>query len=213
MSWNPIQKYRENQAQKKLMRITVELKMTKKQFQRQAGKMEKQADASKAKLKKALEGSPPDVELAKIHAESCVHQKKQAANFAKLASRVEIVQDRVRQAQAMQSLTKEMTKVTKGLDVALSAMDPEQLAAVLDKFEGVNESIDILDEHTRNTIGNTVAGTTPEQDVRTLMEEVGADLGDEVLDLLEQDKPLPTNIQVAETEQVPEKQAAMENAA
>lgn len=106
-----------------------------------------------------------------------------------LATRVEAVYQRVQQAMAANEMNMNMTKVTKGLAKVLGAMEPEKIAAKLDEFEQQNETLDVRVDFMDSAISNTVAGSTPEDEVTNLLQEVGDNVGLDISAALEDDLP------------------------
>lgn len=65
------------------------LKFAVKEFNRYAKKCDKEEKTEKAKIKKAIQKD--NTEVARIHAENAVGQKKQAINFLRLNARFDAV--------------------------------------------------------------------------------------------------------------------------
>eukprot|EP00924_Labyrinthula_sp_SR-Ha-C_P008101 snap_masked-scaffold_11-processed-gene-3.16-mRNA-1 protein AED:0.03 eAED:0.03 QI:0/-1/0/1/-1/1/1/0/203 len=191
-------------AQNKLLKVSLDLTIASKQLQKEAGKQAKSSELSKQKLKKAMEKG--DMELAKIHAESSVRQTNTSRKYHLLAARIEAVRDKVKMSMATNNLNMNMTKVTQGLATVLSTMEPDAIAARLDKFEEQNEMIDVRTEFMEGAISNTVAGSTPQETVGTLMQQVGDEIGLDVsAAMAENELPTPIAVQQAK-EQVAEKE-------
>eukprot|EP00941_MAST-03F_sp_MAST-3F-sp1_P002759 g2759.t1 len=143
------------------------LKFTAKQLIRSSKKCEKQEKAEKKKLKKAIEKG--NMEGAKIYASNAIRQKNQALNYLRLSSRIDAVAARVETAVRMDTLTKDMFRVTKGMDNVLQTMNPERISMVMDKFERQFEDLDVASAYAENSMNQSSAMSTPEGQVDDLI--------------------------------------------
>jgi charged multivesicular body protein 1 len=145
-----------------------QLKFTSKQLSRSSKKCEKSEKAQKSKLKKAIEQG--NMEGARIYAQSAIREKNQALNFLRLSSRIDAVASRVEGALRMGQLTKSMGGVVKGMDVTLKTMDVEKISKCMDKFEKQFEDLDVRSAYMEGAMGSSVANTTPQEDVDSLIQ-------------------------------------------
>jgi len=155
------------------------LKFTSKTLVRNSKKSEKNEKAQKSKLKQAIEKG--NMEGARIYAQNAIREKNQALNYLRLSSRVDAVAARVETAVRMGDLTKSMSGVVKGMDKVLKTMDVEKISKTMESFEKQFENMDVRSAYMEGAIGNSTAGTTPADEVDTLMkmvaEENGLELG------------------------------------
>jgi charged multivesicular body protein 1 len=156
------------------------LKYTAKQLIRSSKNCEKQEKLEKKKLKKAIEKG--NMEGAKIYASNAIRQKNQALNYLRLSSRIDAVAARVETAVRMNTLTKDMFKVTKGMDGVLQTMNPERISMVMDKFERQFEDLDVASAYAENSMNASSSMTTPEGQVDDLINMVADEHGLNVAD-------------------------------
>ena len=135
-----------------------------------AKKAEKNQEAEKKKIKKAMEKGDP--ESARIYAQNAIRCKQESLNYLRLSSRMDAVASRVQSAMQMKTVTKAMGDVTKGMDKALASMDMAKITAVMDKFESVFEDVDVKVGYMDNAMSAATASQTPEDDVEALMKQV-----------------------------------------
>ena len=76
----------------------------------------------------------------------------------------------------MRSVTGSMGKVVQGMDVAMRTMDLEKISAVMDRFETQFTDLDVQTGYMEDTMNNSTASTTPQDQVDLLMQRVGAGL-------------------------------------
>jgi len=194
----------------KLDDLAINLKLLNKQLEREAKKSKQSEHQQRAKLKKAIEQN--NMEGAKIYAENAIRNKNEELNYLKLASRIDAVAARVNSAAKMGALTKNMSGVTKALDQCMKTFSLEKVQGLMDKFEGQFENLDVQASSMDQAMSNTVTTFTPEDQVRSLMQEVASEAG---LDLNTQIQVAPAagaSTQSEEQEELTRRLAALRNA-
>lgn len=73
----------------------------------------------------------------------------------------------------MRAVTGSMGKVVQGMDVAMRTMDPERISAVMDKFEQQFADLDVQTGYMEDTMHDSTAVSTPQDQVDLLMQRVG----------------------------------------
>jgi len=146
------------------------LRMTSKQLARESKKCEKSSKDNQVKCKKAMEKQ--NMDGARIYAESSIRDKNQSLNYLRLSSRIDAVAQRVNTALKMNTLTKSMSGVVKGMDSALKTMDPVKISAIMDKFEKQFEDLDVASKVMENSMVSSQSQTTPVSEVDALMSQV-----------------------------------------
>lgn len=162
-----------------------QLRFATKQLDKQAAKAEKQQKAEMNKVKKALQEGPDRHEFAQLYAESAIRKKNEALNYMRLSAKLDGVASRLKTAQAMKNMSKDLTKVTQAMGGALKSMNLEQLAKVMDKFEGQFEDLDVHASVMENSMGSATASTAPTDQVEALIKQVADENGLEVQAQLE----------------------------
>ena len=163
------------------------LRMTQKQLEKQSLKSEKDSTAQKAKIKKALQQG--NVEGAKIYSENCIRKKNEGLNLLRMAARIDAVHNKVQTAMMMQDVTKQMGKVTKGLDSALKTMDLEKIGKTMGEFERVFEELDVHSQVLEGAMSSATTLTTPQDQVDNLIVQVAEENGMDVLSQLAEATP------------------------
>ncbi|CAL1701196.1 unnamed protein product [Somion occarium] len=150
-----------------LEKTLFQLKFTAKTLSRQAKKAQKDENAEKSRLKKALQQGNTDG--ARIYAANSIRKKSEALNLLRLSSRVDAVASRVETAVTMRQVTGSMTSVVKGMDKAMENMNLERISLVMDKFESQFSDLDVQTSYMEETMSNTTAVSTPQDEVDALM--------------------------------------------
>ncbi len=117
------------------------------------------------------------MESAKIYAQNAIREKNQALNYKRLSSRIDAVAQRVQTAVNMGELTKSMGKTVKGLDKTLATMDVEKISKIMDTFEQQFEDLDVRTGYMGQAMDQSIAATTPEGEVNTLIQMVADEHG------------------------------------
>jgi len=182
----------------------VNLRITSKQMARSAIKCEKNEKAAKVKLKKAIQQQ--NTEGARIYAQDAIREKNQALNCLRLSSRIDAVGSRLETAIRMNTVTKSMKGVTKGMAKSLASMNVEQVATVMDTFEQQFEDMDVRSGYMENAMTSTTASATPADQVDGLIHMVADEAGLELGDAFEEIGPVGKKVpEKKEEAKVPEK--------
>lgn len=94
-----------------------------------------------------------------------------------MGSRLDGVAARLQTAVQMQRVTQTMVGITRSMDDALATMDLEKISAVMTKFESQFEDLDVTSAYVEGAMGDSMAATTPEDDVQNLIQEVADEHG------------------------------------
>ena len=164
--------------QPSLQKQIFDMKFTSKQLERRHAKYEKESKKKKAMVKKYIEQN--NMEMAQEYAQQANNAHKTAMNFLSLSSRLDGVASRLQSAEQQQRLTPVMTSAVRGMDLSMQQMDIEKLTRMMDKFGEIDENFRVTESYMNETIGGTVAASTPVDQVDALMEEVAAAHGLEI---------------------------------
>ncbi|KAI6152222.1 Snf7-domain-containing protein [Pisolithus tinctorius] len=146
-----------------------QLKFTAKTLNRQAKKAQKDENAEKARLKKALQQG--NTEGARIYASNAIRKKTESLNLLRLASRIDAVASRVETAVTMRQVTGNMTSVVKGMDKAMDNMNLERISLVMDKFEAQFSDLDVQTSYMEDAMSSTTAVSTPQDQIDQLLRQ------------------------------------------
>eukprot|EP01025_Chloroclados_australasicus_P024657 TRINITY_DN24708_c1_g3_i1.p3 TRINITY_DN24708_c1_g3~~TRINITY_DN24708_c1_g3_i1.p3 ORF type:complete len:199 (-),score=31.39 TRINITY_DN24708_c1_g3_i1:302-898(-) len=162
----------------KLMEQVFNLKFLSKQLVRQSKKCEKDEKDEKLKVKKAIQKG--NNEGAQIYAQNAIRKKQESLNFLKLASRLDAVVTRLETQAKMQMVNRNMAGVVKSLEKALNANNLDKVAETMDLFEKQFENLDLQTEVVEQAMNKQTMLTTPEDQVKDLMQQVADEHGLEV---------------------------------
>jgi len=109
-------------------------------------------------------------------------------NFIRLASRIDAVASRVETAVRMRTVTGSMANIVRGMEQALQTMDMQKITMVMDKFEQQFEDLDVQGQYVENSMNQTTALSTPQEEVDSLISQVADEYG---LQLSEKIAPSP----------------------
>ena len=108
-------------------------------------------------------------------------------NCLRLASRIDAVSSRLETAVRMNTVTKSMKGVVKGMDKGLASMDVDKISATMDKFEQQFEDLDVKAAYMDQAMNATTANATPvdqvDQLVMMVADENNLELGEAFGDL------------------------------
>ncbi|KAI1796203.1 vacuolar assembly protein DID2 [Ganoderma leucocontextum] len=152
-----------------LEKTLFQLKFTAKSLSRQAKKAQKDEGTEKAKLKKALQQGNTDG--ARIYAGNAIRKKNESLNLLRLSSRVDAVSSRVETAVTMRQVSGNMASVVKGMDKAMESMNLERISMVMEKFESQFSDLDVQTSYMEETMSNTTAVSTPQDEVDALLKQ------------------------------------------
>jgi len=114
---------------------------------------------------------------ARIYAESAIREKNQALNYLRLSNRIDAVAQRVNTAVKMNTLTKTMGGVVRGMDVALQNMNVEQISQIMDKFEKQFEDLDVSSKVMESSMSSSTSVNIPVGQVDDLMKQMAEEHG------------------------------------
>lgn len=189
---------------KKLEKTYIDLTLASKQMKRLHKKREEDAKKSRKTVEEYMKKN--EMEVAKIHAESAIRQKSESLKYLQLSARLDAVAQQVKTAISQHQLSSNMQKVVNGLSGVLKDMNVEKISKTMDQFEGAFEDLDVRTQFMDGAIANSTASSTPQEDVTSLMSQIGEGIGIQVGAELD-DQGLPTKQPAQEVAAAPEKQA------
>merc|ERR1712241_663631 len=177
-----------NESSAQMEESLFQLKFCAKQLDRLSKKAEKEQKANEKKVRQALEKGNQDV--ARIYAENAIRKKSESLNYLRMSGKVDAVAGRVKSAQVMKGVSKNMGSVVKALDKAINSMELQKISEVMDKFESQFEDLDVRTSVMEDAMGSATTTTTPVNQVEALMKQVADENG---LEITEQLASVPAN--------------------
>merc|ERR1712141_425338 len=142
---------------------------------RDSKRCEKEEEAEKTKLKKAIEKG--NMEVARIHAENAIRKKNESLNLLRTSARVDAVASRVQTAVTTKRMTQSMQGVVKAMDSAMKSMNLEKISGLMDKFEKDFEDLDVQTSVMEGAMSQTTATNVPQDAVEQLMKQQADEAG------------------------------------
>ena len=158
-----------------LQNLQFNLKFVSKQFAKGSKKCEKEEKQELNKCKQAMQKG--NMDGARIYAQNSIRKKNEGINFLRLAARMDAVASRLDTAIKMKMVSASMGAMVHGMEKVLTSMNPEAISKLMDTFEKQFETMDATSEYMEGAIGQTMANTTPEEEVNTLMSQVADEHG------------------------------------
>jgi len=97
-----------------------------------------------------------------------------------LSAKLDGVSGRLKSAKAMQNMSKDLKGVTNALGGALKSMNLEEVAKVMDKFEGQFEDLDVHSSVMEGSMSSALHSQAPTDQVEALIKQVADENGLEV---------------------------------
>jgi len=176
-----------NESSAQMDESLFQLKFCAKQLDRLSKKAEKEQRANEKKVRQALEKG--NQETARIYAENAVRKKSESLNYLRMSGKVDAVASRVKSAQVMKGVSKNMGSVVKSLDKAINSMELQKISEVMDKFESQFEDLDVKTSVMEESMGVATTTATPVEQVDDLIRQVADEAG---LDVAAQLASVPT---------------------
>ncbi|KAG6880178.1 hypothetical protein C0992_004630 [Termitomyces sp. T32_za158] len=175
-----------------LEKTLFQLKFTAKTLNKQAKKAQKDENAEKIRVKKALQQGNNDG--ARIYASNAIRKKTESLNLLRLSSRIDAVASRVETAVTMRQITGNMSSVVKGMDKAMDSMNLERISLVMDKFEAQFTDLDVQTSYMEDAMSSTTATATPQDQIDQLLRQTAEEADIELQhDLATKDVDLVTD--------------------
>ena len=150
---------------------------------------------------------------ARIYASNAIRKKSESLNLLRLASRIDAVASRVETAVTMRQMTGNMASVVKGMDKAMESMNLERvrpsspspapspvrnrrphtvpISTVMAKFESQFSDLDVQTSYMEETMSNTTAVSTPQDEVDALLKQTAEEANIELQhDLASREAPV-----------------------
>mmetsp|Transcript_4258 Transcript_4258/g.4940 ORF Transcript_4258/g.4940 Transcript_4258/m.4940 type:complete len:231 (+) Transcript_4258:231-923(+) len=163
---------------KKLEKTYLDLTLASRHMKRQHKKRTEDAKKSRKLVEEFMKKN--EMEVAKIHAESAIRQKNEALKYLQLSARLDAVAQQVKTAISQNQLSQSMKKVVDGLGGVLKDMNVEKISKTMDQFETSFETLDVRTKFMDGAIASTTQTSTPQEDVTSLMNQVGEGIGIQV---------------------------------
>ncbi|KAI9457993.1 vacuolar assembly protein DID2, partial [Lactarius psammicola] len=168
------------------------LQFTAESLSGQVKKAQKDENAERTRLKKALRCNNDD---ARIYASNAIRKKRKVLNLLRLASRIETVA-------TMRQVAGNMTGLVKGMDKATETTNLERISVVMDKFESQFSDLNVQTSYIEDAMGSTTTVSTPRDLVDSMVRQMAEEANIELqLDLATNEVPdiaLPERVSIIE---------------
>ena len=160
-----------------------EFKMMAKQFSKESKKAETAHKNLLNKVKDLI--AKGDYEHAKIAAADAIRKKNEIKRYQVLSSKVDTISQRLQSAYQTQQLTENMKSLTEKMVSAGNIGDMVQINETMANFEKMFDDLDVNSNMMNEVFDNVNVGTTNDQEVNELINQVAEANGMKVMDELD----------------------------
>ena len=150
--------------------MSMELRMTARQMERQSQKIEQQEKAERKKIVEAL--NKGNMDNAKVFAENVIRNRKEALNLKRFGVKMGALAAKLESAYRTQSISETISKTVPMLQNCMKKMDTLGIGASISQFEKVFEDLDVKTEELNGALDNVYATTIDQSEVNNLLQEM-----------------------------------------
>ncbi|OMJ93409.1 hypothetical protein SteCoe_3653 [Stentor coeruleus] len=178
-----------------------EMRLTKKQLEKESQRCEREEKQEKEKAKKALEKGM--IDIGRIHAENAIRKKNESLNLLRFASKMDAVASRIQSATRTENMTKNFSKVIPQMNRVLKNMKLENISQTMGDFEKCFENLDVASGFITESLNQTTSVSAPKEDVDRLLGQIASEHNIQVSEeLLSPANGLPSQVRVEEERKV-----------
>ena len=159
-----------------------EFKMMAKQFAKESKKAETAHKNLLTKVKDLI--AKGDYEHAKITAADAIRKKNETKRYQVLSSKIDTISQRLQNAYQTQQLTENMKSLTQKM-ISTNIGDMVQINETMANFEKMFDDLDVNSNMMNEVFDNVNVGTTNDQEVNELINQVAEANGMKVMDELD----------------------------
>ena len=159
-----------------------EFKMMAKQFAKESKKAETAHKNLLTKVKDLI--AKGDYEHAKITAADAIRKKNEIKRYQVLSSKIDTISQRLQNAYQTQQLTENMKSLTEKM-ISTNIGDMVQINETMANFEKMFDDLDVNSNMMNEVFDNVNVGTTNDQEVNELINQVAEANGMKVMDELD----------------------------
>jgi charged multivesicular body protein 1 len=159
-----------------------EFKMMAKQFAKESKKAETAHKNLLTKVKDLI--AKGDYEHAKITAADAIRKKNEIKRYQVLSSKIDTISQRLQNAYQTQQLTENMKSLTQKM-ISTNIVDMVQINETMANFEKMFDDLDVNSNMMNEVFDNVNVGTTNDQEVNELVNQVAEANGMKVMDELD----------------------------
>ena len=159
-----------------------EFKMMAKQFAKESKKAETAHKNLLTKVKDLI--AKGDYEHAKITAADAIRKKNETKRYQVLSSKIDTISQRLQSAYQTQQLTENMKSLTQKM-ISTNIGDMVQINETMANFEKMFDDLDVNSNMMNEVFDNVNVGTTNDQEVNELINQVAEANGMKVMDELD----------------------------
>jgi charged multivesicular body protein 1 len=159
-----------------------EFKMMAKQFAKESKKAETAHKNLLTKVKDLI--AKGDYEHAKITAADAIRKKNETKRYQVLSSKIDTISQRLQSAYQTQQLTENMKSLTEKM-ISTNIGDMVQINETMANFEKMFDDLDVNSNMMNEVFDNVNVGTTNDQEVNELINQVAEANGMKVMDELD----------------------------
>ena len=173
----------EQSASDKIFDNIFEFKMMAKNFAKESKKAETAHKNLLNKVKDLI--AKGDYEKAKVVAADAIRKKNEIKRYQILSSKIDTITQRLQSAYQTQQLTENMKSLTNKMVSAGNIGDMVQINETMQNFEKMFDDLDVNSNMMNEVFDNVNVGTTNDQEVNELINQVAEANGMKVMDELD----------------------------
>ena len=131
-------------AADKLLDVSMDLKLTSRQLEKDAQKVESKAKAEEKKIRQAMDKN--QVENARVYAENVIRGRKEALNLRRFGAKMAALSAKLESAYRTQNVSQQIKSSVPLLSSCMKQMDKMGVHGSIEKFERLFEDMDVKTE-------------------------------------------------------------------
>ncbi|OAF71955.1 Charged multivesicular body protein 1 [Intoshia linei] len=156
-------------------KLMFELQMDVKKMKREADKAKSRSEMAKKKVKNLILKN--EIKEAEIEAENSISLYNRSLMYRRYASKIDLIAHKLRHKQAIEGMTKNMTKIAHSLHNSLTTAKIGNITEISELFEQQMEKLDIHSGIVQNTVAASDVINAPANEIQNLMKAAADEAG------------------------------------
>ena len=161
------------QSQKEFEDTLFNLRLSAKQFTKEAERSRKDERVEQEKAKRALEKGL--IDIARVHGENSIRKKNEGLNYLKLSAKMDAVYSRMRTASRTEQMTRQFGPMVGQMNRCLKSMNLNAISTTMDQFERTFENLDVASGYIDQSLQTATSMSAPRNQVDELLGQIAAE--------------------------------------
>jgi charged multivesicular body protein 1 len=161
------------QSQKEFEDTMFNLRLSAKQFTKEAERSRKEERLEQEKAKRALEKGL--IDIARVHGENSIRKKTEGLNYLKLSAKMDAVYSRMRTAARTEQMTKQFGPMVNQMNRCLKSMNLDAISTTMEQFERTFENLDVASGYIDQSLQTATSTSAPRSQVDELLGQIAAE--------------------------------------